>query len=327
MPIPTINTRPEKEIEGFTSKWNAAALPIVYSIDNTKFPSNTDDNTDNVGSITNDNGFAQLNLSTSNETYVAKEFIIISGFTDYQDGVYQIKAVAGSQLTLFVSYVSSDTGTIQRYYNNYTLLVRVYSGLPSGHPLEVNKPIELVTTLEQVPTTNTTKVDIKDAVLTKLSTENLIDNFTAVDYNLFTSFYIEIAERYDIVSNGEVVNFTSDFNSDISNILFANHGARQFQDPNGGNMYDNVSRSFGGNFLTQFEEPTLFENQYFDISILSDDVPGNVITVNEFDINNNMINSFEISLTYLNEDSGVYRFIFNSNQFLSNTVKFKLVIE
>lgn len=327
MALPVVISRPEKIINFFNSKWNSATLPIQYTFGNDKFPENTLDDVDSFGSVSDNNGYAQINLITGYEVYVAKEWIYVEGWSNYEDGPYQIKSVSGSDITLFISYNGDDTGTVQRYYNNYTLLIRVYSGLPAGHVLEPEKPTVLVTTLEQVPFSNNVDTDISGAVRTKVSTENLINEFNSVDWNLFTSFYVEVAERYDAVVDGEVVNFTSDFVSDIGDILFASHGVNQFQSSNGGNMYQYVSRPFGGDFITDFEEPVMFSGRYYDISILSDDLPASVLEVKELDINGVLINTFDIDLSYLDEDSGVYRFPLSVDLLMEETDKIQIVLK
>jgi len=196
-------------------------------------------------------------------------------------------------------YTVDDTsgGTIQKYYNNYTTLVRVYAGIDSSHPYASSKPYELIGTIQQSPdrTANETKVNIQDYVQRKLNSDNDVDQASYPnDLNLWCDFYIEFAESYDSVnSDGFLETTTSPYTSDSANFCHAVNGVLQFGDDRGGNMYDHVvspSRSGTGNFMTFFEKPVLFVSNWFDISVVLDDFAGYpILEITEKDQNGNQV--------------------------------------
>src|SRR5690606_20500813 len=98
----------------------------------------------------------------------------------------------------------------------------------------------LIGTIEQRPNTdNNTYVDVRKYILSKLFAKNDINQASFPnDKNLWTSFYIEFAERYDDVIDGTVVNAISEYTSDSEDPCFASHSALQFGNARGGNMAD-----------------------------------------------------------------------------------------
>src|SRR5688572_5910697 len=52
-----------------THGWSCAHLPIVYELSNTRYPINTVDTVRTISSISNDNGYVNLNLSGSLGTF------------------------------------------------------------------------------------------------------------------------------------------------------------------------------------------------------------------------------------------------------------------
>lgn len=330
MAIPSLVSRPEKTIDGVVSRWNAARLPIQYVLSNTKWPVNTEDDVDDFSSVTSDNGYARIVLDSTYETYVAKEWIIIDGSTNY-DGVHRIRSISGLNVTLDTAYVATDTGTFQRYYQNYTSVVEVYAGIPSGHSLSAQKPIALIGTIEQRPNTdNNTYVDVRRYILSKLSTFNDIDGVGIPnDVNLWTGFYIIFAERYDSVSSGTIVNFLSSNTSDVGDPCYASQSALQFQNQYGGNMflYSLQESPYGGpmEFMTKFTRPTLFTSSYFDISFINDDDTGTLLssfTFKEYDINNTELATQSISIS--DQDVGLYRIRLDGYTFNASTKYIKI---
>lgn len=309
MALPTLSSRPEKTIDSALSRWNAAALPLQYVVANTKWPTNTEDDIDTITSVSDDNGYAKIFTITS-EIYKAKEYINVLGTTNY-NGVQLIRTVAGSGLiTIDAPFVADETGTLQRYFQNYTTLVRVYAGLPPTHEFAYFKEIELIGTIEQRPNTDSISyVDIRKYILSNLSTFNDVDQSSFPnDLNLWTGFYIEWAERYDQVLSGEVFNFTSVYQTDLANLCFASHSALQFRNENGGNMENYLitnaeSRVSPTKFMTDFERPVLFLDQYFDISIISP--TDNFLQIKEYDINRTLLKTTSISVS--DNGDGLYR--------------------
>ncbi len=322
MPLPTVTSRPEKTIDSIVSRWNAANLPLIYDITNTKWPANSEDSTIAITSITDDNGFAKINRG-SNDGEVAKEWILIDGTTNY-DGPQQITAVDGNNLTIDAPFVDNDTGTTLIYFQNYTTLIRVNVGLDPTHEHAADKPNTLVGTIEQRPDTNNiTLSDVREYVKNKLNTNyDESQSGWPNDLNSWTDFYISFAERYDLVTANVVGDFTSAFTDDTEggDIIFlkAVHGALQFGDARGGNMFDFVvfddtGAYFDGDakYMTFFERPKIIDCNNFNLSIILDqnaEYPDlNIIRlkITEFDSNDNELLTTITEIS--RQDYGLYR--------------------
>lgn len=216
----TVTQRPEEDLyveenptaydtPYFTSRWNAANLPLVYKISNTKFPVNSEDAIESILTIETNTGFAQLNLSATTYTFLAKGTVKITNTTNY-NGVWSIRSVIDANtIVIDAPFVASETGNVQNYFNNYSTLVKVYAGLPEYHPSNASKPMTLITDnpITVVPNaSNIATVDVASLVKSKLSLDN---NYNVNDLDQFTAFYIEYSEQYD-ESNGNTVNVTTE---------------------------------------------------------------------------------------------------------------------
>jgi hypothetical protein len=202
----------------YNSRWVSGHLPIQYKISNTKWPLNTDDDTDNVCTVSDVNGFAQLNLCGTYETYVEKEYIKIEDSSvDSYNGVWQILDVVNSTtITISAAYDGVATGAVQRYYNNYHNLVKVYAGIPSYHQFESEDEMSLIATLKIAPNSeNISIADISGLVQAKLNCDNDLGQISIPnDLNAWTGFYIDYAESYDKSDGTEVTTFTSSYTTD-----------------------------------------------------------------------------------------------------------------
>lgn len=321
MGLPTVTSRPEKTVDAVLSRWNAANLPLIYDITNTKWPVNSEDGTTAITSITDDNGFAKINRA-GNDGEAAKEWTLIDGTTNY-DGPQQIRSIDGNNFTIDVPFVDDDTGTTQIYYQNYTTLIRVFAGLAPNHDHQALKPITLIGTIEQRPDTdNITLADVRDYIKNQLNTD--YDKQLASwpnDINAFCDFYISWAERYDVVTAGVVGDFTSAFTLDLEdgNVIFlkAVHSALQFGYAFGGNMgeyvVNNAFYSDLAKWMTFFERSKIIDYNNFDLSIIIDteDTYGSfpLLELNEYDQNGDLILLTE---QLINDDFyGVYRLPIN----------------
>jgi len=292
MALPTVTSRPEKTIEGVVSRWNAANLPLIYDITNTKWPTNSEDGTVAITSVTDDgNGFAELNHGSSTGL-VAKEWVNVAGSAAY-DGAHQIRSVNGNNLIIDFPFGATDTGTSQEYYNNYTTLIRVYAGIDPAHTFASQKPIVLIGTIEQRPDTDSiTLADVRDYVKNKLNTIYNEDQASwPNDINGWTDFYIAFAERYDLVTAGVVSDFTSAFTDDGSpiNYLHATHSALQFGNARGGNMDDYAINDspYGdlAKWMTDFERLKIIDGQNWNVSIIMDITFEVTLEILQFDKN------------------------------------------
>jgi len=211
----------------YYSRWSAAFLPLVYKISNTKFPTNTEDAVDTYTAVTNNNGFAKFDLAgTAYQTYIRGEKVLIEG-TVYS-GVYEVIAIQGDQLTLNVAFSETDTGTANKYYDNYATLVRLYAGVPAYHPYAAQDPMTLIGTFSIAPNpSNIAVIDVADLVRQKISKDNdLSASGRPNDLDAWTCFYIEYAETYDTYTGGipetVITNFTVDNLQGITPVSITN---------------------------------------------------------------------------------------------------------
>ena len=223
-----VNDPPQyQEQPYYYSRWSAAFLPLVYKISNTKFPTNTEDAVDTYTAVTNNNGFAKFDLAgTAYQTYIRGEKVTING-TVYS-GVYEVIAIQGDQLTLNVAFSETDTGTANKYYDNYATLVRLYAGVPAYHPYAAQDPMTLIGTFSIAPNlSNIAVIDVADLVRQKISKDNdLSASGRPNDLDAWTCFYIEYAETYDTYAGGipetVITNFTVDNLQGITPISITN---------------------------------------------------------------------------------------------------------
>jgi hypothetical protein len=210
-----VNDPPEyQEQPYYYSRWSAAFLPLVYKISNTKFPTNEEDGVDVYTTVTNRQGYARLNLVTSYETYIVGEKLTVSG--SVYTGVYEIREVGTNYVTLDVAFTVTDTGTVVRYYENYSTLIKLYAGVPEGHPFYATDPMSYIGTYSIAPNLqNVAIIDIADLVKQKISQNNDISGTGRPnDLNAWTSFYIDFAETYDVYENRIPSTFISNYTVD-----------------------------------------------------------------------------------------------------------------
>lgn len=271
------------------SKWVSAWLPIRYNLSSNKWPVNSFDDTDTITAITDNGGFARIALSSTSLLYLAEEYATISGtgITSY-DGVWRIKTVhSPTDITIDAPYSVTGTGSFQRYYNNYTVNVRIYTGIPDGHTLEANNPMALAGEVVLRPDpSNNVSVNIGSYVQAELSPiENKLCEIIQAgdiygnDPNLWTGFYIAFSESYDISDGTNLSRYTSSYQDDIADdgysrrIFYASNSTQQFQYAQGKSMgeyaiQDVVAEEFDAKFMTNFAQPTYFEGHEFDTSVI-----------------------------------------------------------
>lgn len=220
----TIQTRPERALYAnnppgvydqsyYTSMWNSAGgrLPIRYKLLSDKFPINTFDDVNNITTVSDYNGYAQINLPGTYETYVALEYVKVeSSSVSAYNGVWQIVAVlAPTQIVINCVYSGTATGTIQRYYKNYQANVKIFVGIPPTHTSYAHDPISEIATVSVSPNSeNVCLVDISPFVKEKLG---LDFNQDANDLSKWTAFYISYAESYDVSDGNQVTSYTSSY--------------------------------------------------------------------------------------------------------------------
>lgn len=202
--------------------WSCVHLPIVYELGSDLYPTNSVDTVRAISSFTDANGYVNLNLSGALKGTVNDlHFVKISGSSDSSlNGVYQItNAVSTSDVTIDLSYdagLSLVGASIQFYYNNYHIRVKVFGGLPSDHEWAALKPYVELSELQFVPYSNgEVKFSIHEILKSQINTRNnLLLATLPCNLDFFTGFYISYAESYDESDGTEVTTYTSSFVSD-----------------------------------------------------------------------------------------------------------------
>lgn len=329
------------------SNWVASDLPIKYALTNDKWPINNTDMEDSFTSVADDNGYSRITLSSTYESYAKGSYITISDSSVAAlNGVWRIRTVYSStDITIEAPYVATATGYIQRYYNNYHIVVRVYTGIRSGHTYESKRPMALRGTIQIRPEAdNTARANIQSFVRKDLAP---IDNHfceldfedgSANDWNQWTQFYVEFAESYDVAVDGILETYTSDFVRDEDssgniNIFSAAKSANRFQYAQGRSMAEyslNPDNYDGtGKFMTHFEKPTYFEGYEWDLSIINDYKNSEIGPAHQIYINETAADGTLLGTTIYDmaeQDEGVYRIDLGHHTFFASCDTFTIFI-
>lgn len=310
MADPVITSRPDKTVDGFNSTWISCGgkLPVQYNIQNDKFPTNSFDTIFSVTQINDNGGLAQIQTAIASPLSVG-QYVKLTGFTNtsYLDKVAIIHSVDSvNTFTISISFNGNDTGNVQRFYNNYATEVRIYAGIDSAHPLTAEDPIELVSTIKQIPESdNITRLDVSQIVKTKLSDERNI--ISGNNINSWKDFYIEFREIY----TGSSTSFIDDSSTFIGK---AAYNTLQFGNSNGGNLIglfvDDDPLAPTAKFLTNFERLVYFLGlSSKEISIISN-IDTFDLFIEQYDSGNNVIQSDTIS--YSGNGYGLYNLSFSN---------------
>ena len=257
--------------------WNSVFLPIIYKISNDLWPINNVDAAVAISSASDDNGFTNLILGGDIRTSEvnALEFVKISGsFNEELNGVWQIvEVISLSNLVLNLPYVNTNDfggATIQYYYNNYQVKVKVFAGLNMSHPWGHKKPYELVAELSLTPDAeNIAMFSIADYIKGQINIRNnpLIYSYP-LNLDFFTGFYIAYTESYD---NSDTYSLTT-YEPPYRNNTFEGYamaGKLPFKNTYAGDYSDYVLTSGSpGGWLTLMERLIAIEDKYFDISFI-----------------------------------------------------------
>lgn len=312
MATPSITARPTKTIDGNVSNWNSAHLPIQYTILSDKFPTNNLDSAQTVSAVADSDGFAELTFG-SPHGLSENDYIEFLDSSVYGSNVvaYVLTVESTTVIKTNISYISDDSFDINVYYKNYVVEVDIYAGIASGHALNADDPIARIATVQQIPNSdNEVLLDVSKYVKTKLSPIKDLKSFN--DINAWKDFYIVVREKY-ITQKGGSETTSSDVN-DSANVLHAVNGVLQFQNSRGGNMYEYVSRSFGGLFMTDFDQPTYIDG-YTEVSIITDGA--SELTIQQKDASGTELQEDTISFT--DNDRGVYRISLDGVTILADT--------
>jgi hypothetical protein len=262
-----------------THGWSAVHLPITYRLSNDLYPTNSQDTSRNISSVTDYNGFSVLHLSGSLGSGInTYDFVqlTVPGDTDLS-GIYQIvDFVSPTVLIINLEYDSGNnftSATALKHYNNYNIVVRVYAGINATHEWTAQKPYELAATLELTPDDNNEVFfSINEILKSYITTRNNLTLGTLPNnIDFWTNFYIDVSESYDDSDGYVFGTYTANFTSDQSTFEGTAVNAKlEFKNTYSGSMSEYLGSDSGIKFLTLFDRPVIFEGQYFDLSFLSD---------------------------------------------------------
>lgn len=270
----------ELEIEYYQTQphdWSSIFLPIVYKASNDRWPTNSVDTIRTISSTSDDNGFTQMTLSGDIRTgdVNALEFVKIENASDPDlNNIWQIVEVtSNSNLVLNLPYSSSNSflgATIQYYYNNYQVKVKVYSGLNASHPWTARKPYEEMAELSLTPDENNEVMfSVSDYIKSKVAIKNNLTLFSLpLNLDAFTGFYITTAESYDYSDNYTLATAESDYVQDMFE-GYAVAGKLPFKNVYAGDYADYVYTSGSpARWLTNQTRLLAIEDYYFDVSFI-----------------------------------------------------------
>jgi hypothetical protein len=312
----------ELEIEYYQTQphdWSSIFLPIIYKASNDRWPTNSVDTIRTISSTSDDNGFTQMTLSGDIRTgdVNALEFVKIENASDPDlNNIWQIVEVTtNSNLVLNLPYSSSNSfsgATIQYYYNNYQVRVRIYSGLNASHPWTLRKPYEEMAELSLTPDENNEVMfSVSDYIKSKVAIKNNLTLFSLpLNLDAFTGFYITTAESYDYSDNYTLGTAESDF---VQNMFegYAIAGKLPFKNVYAGDYADYVYTSGSpARWLTNQTRLLAIEDNYFDVSFIKN-IIGTFFTRLSWYVEDYLTLSEDVQ--YADQGIGVYRIPITAN--------------
>lgn len=263
-----------------TSNWSCVHLPITYKLSNNLFPTNSVDTGRTVSSFTNDVGLVNLNLSGSLGTFEELQFVKISdAFSSEVNGIFQIiDKISSSDVTINLAYsaaYSFSGATVQLYYQNYYIKVKIYGGINENNVWTDQKPYELLGTLRLIPDEdNQVFFSVSETLKKHIPLNNsLLLGTLPNNIDAWTQFYITTQECYDISDAYTVQSFEGTEVSDKSNFEgYAANSILPFKNIYSGFLSEYIIGvdTSSAKFLTLFDTPVLFSGQYFDLSFILD---------------------------------------------------------
>lgn len=285
--------------------WSSIFLPMVYKATNDRWPTNTVDPAILVISHADDNGFTTLILSGSLTASVnALEFVEISN--SLQSGVYQIvEVVSPTEIVINLAYTSTDDlpgATINYYYNNYQVRIKIYAGLPASHPWEPKKPFTEVAELSLTPDENNEVMfSVSDYITQKVAIKNNTLLFSLpLNLDAFTGFFISTGESFDQSDNYSLYTSESDFTDDTFT-GYAVAGKLPFKNMYSGDYADYVYTSGSpALWLTILDRLLAVDGLYFDVSFIK-----NVVGTFNLIIDKYITSDYSVPQIILFEDQGI----------------------
>lgn len=292
-------------------EWSSIYLPIVYKATNDHWPVNTIDPVRTVSSQADDNGYTSLTLSGSAGAQAFEYIKLLGGNTE---GVWQVVEQTGSVVVIDLPYDAANTfSTVQKYYNSYQVIVNIYGGLPTGHPWESKKPVELVATLSLTPD-NEGKVmfSVADYIRKQVTIRNNPLLYCApLNIDFFTGFYISTAESYDTSDGYSITSYESSENVD-SFQGYAIAGKLPFKNVYSGFFSKYVYTSgVPAEWLSNLTNPVGLAGKYWDASFIKN-ISGDVeLRISKYA--NDYLYETEV-VPYDDQGIGVYRMPVDFNE-------------
>lgn len=255
--------------------WSSIFLPIVYKVTNDRWPTNTVDAVGLIVLNSDDNGFTQLTLAGPLAGLdSALEFVKISGASEEANGVWQVvEIVLSNVIVINLPYESSGNligKTVQYYYNNYQVRVKIFAGLNPLHPWEAKKPYEEMAELSLTPDENgEVMFSVSDYIKSKVAIKNNLTLFSLpLNLDAFTGFYIQTAESYDYADGYSIYTQISSYETNTFE-GYAIAGKLPFKNLYSGDYADYVLTSGSpAHWLTNMDRLIAVEDKYFDISFI-----------------------------------------------------------
>lgn len=298
-------------------EWVSIFLPIVYKASNNLWPVNSVDTARTVSASADDNGYTSLTLSGDlKASFNALEYVKIAGASDSDlNGVWQIIEVIGlDEIVIDLPYSASNSfagATVQYYYNNYQVRVKIYGGLPAGHPWESQKPYTEIGELSLTPDENNIIMfSISDYLRGNIAIRNNPTVYSMpINVDAFTGFYIATAESYDQADGYTVSTYEGSFVDD-SYEGFAVAGKLPFKNIYSGDYSDYVyTDGSPAKWLTMLDRLLAVEDKYFDVSFIKNQ-PGLFTVVEERYIADYLVQTVEAEYDDAEDDAvGVYRIV------------------
>lgn len=289
--------------------FNSVHLPLIYKFTSDLYPTNSVDPIASVSTSSDDAGYTRLVVSTDLKTTGSvQELEFVSVEVNGESGIYQIyTAYSDTDITIDLAYDATNTyGDVQYFYSNYHGRFKVYTGLNASHTLNADKPIRLLTEIKSVPdATGTITININDIVKSDIQilSNDLSLSTLQNDINSFTEFYIEYAESYDYSVDGySLSTYVGTYADDSLNFAIAVNSKLPFKNGYGGLMTQYIGS--GQKFLTLFEKPILFGNNYFELSVLRQATDSANLRLRRYS-NNTLLTTSTITID--SKDEGFYR--------------------
>lgn len=297
--------------------WNSVFLPIVYKVSTDLWPINSVDPVRALTAIGNDNGYLEIFTSGSLKGGIqALDYVKITGAgSEELNGVWQIVEVISA--TNFVLDAAHTAGSIsgasvQFYYNNYQVKVKVYAGLPPSHPWQAKKPYEEVAELSLTPDENNLVMfSVSDYIKGKTAIKNNPTLYSMpLNLDAFTGYYVAVAEDYD-TSDGYSLTTNEGAFTDDTFQGYAVTGKLPFKNVYAGDYADYIyTDGSPAHWLTALDRLLAVEDKYFDISFIKNVVGNFTVYIDKYIAD--YLSATE-TVAYIDQGIGVYRIPIEAN--------------